>query len=318
MESTQIRASACVFVKLVMTLLSPRLLHLNYQTVKRNEKIVNASKQEVEELKDALTEAAQEVVNLLDALESVHREFDTLCSEGSRTGVSRISDASGKRLTLMRSNGDWTMTGVLQTLKETPKTITTYNQALHHLLNALRDVEKIVAKMSKFKLTSGENPEHTMEYILDVLGQKQPQRVALMDVIRSGKHDGDDSLKVTKTYFGIRNRARNAVTTQPTIDNIISAAGDDGIILLKIVEETFVPILPALTKALAGDAHQIGIRELVGNAELGLSVVATATRLVPKANPMEMVNSIFAMVLEGTEWFVNKEARCLDPFEEDL
>ena len=33
---------------------------------------------------------------------------------------------------------------------------------------------------------------------------------------------------------------------------------------------------------------------------------------------MEMTDSMFAMVLEGTEWFVNKEARCLDGFERDL
>ena len=37
-----------------------------------------------------------------------------------------------------------------------------------------------------------------------------------------------------------------------------------------------------------------------------------------KTNPMEMTDSIFVMVLEGTEWFVNKETRCLDPFEKDL
>ncbi len=172
---------------------------------------MNASKQEVEELKDALAEAEQEVVNLRDALETVQWEFDTLRSEGSRTEASRISDHSGRCATLMRSNGDWTMTGNLQALKETPKTSTTYNPALHQtytatldflaeqaeedgennvqdrmikvplkqtdLLNALRNVEKIVAKMPKFTLAAGEKPEHTMEYILDVLGQMQQQHL---------------------------------------------------------------------------------------------------------------------------------------------
>ena len=73
------------------------------------------------------------------------------------------------------------------------------------LLNALRDVEKIVVRFPKFTLTSGEKSEHTMEYILDVLGLMHPQRVALMDTIWSGKDAGGSSAKTTKTYFGIRN-----------------------------------------------------------------------------------------------------------------
>ena len=36
-------------------------------------------------------------------------------------------------------------------------------------------------------MAAGENPEYTMEYILDVLGQIQSQCVALMDDIRTGK-----------------------------------------------------------------------------------------------------------------------------------
>jgi hypothetical protein len=33
---------------------------------------------------------------------------------------------------------------------------------------------------------------------------------------------------------------------------------------------------------------------------------------------MEMTDSMFSMMLEGTEWFVNKETRYLDSFEKDL
>ena len=65
---------------------------------------MNASNQEVDQLKDALTETSQEVVNLRDELEVVQWELDALCSEGSRTSVSRISDAFGRRATLMWSN----------------------------------------------------------------------------------------------------------------------------------------------------------------------------------------------------------------------
>ena len=37
-----------------------------------------------------------------------------------------------------------------------------------------------------------------------------------------------------------------------------------------------------------------------------------------KTDPMERTDSMIAMVIEGTEWFVNKETRCLDSFEKDL
>ena len=207
---------------------------------------MNASGEEVEELKGALAEAEQDVNTLRDELEEVQREFDALRSEGS-CGVSRISETSGRCVTLMRSNGDWTMTGALQALKETPETRTTYSPALYQtytealdflteqteadgennlrdrmvkaplrqddLLNALRDVEKIVVRFPKFTLTSGEKPEHTMEYILGVLGLMQTLCVALMDTIWSGKDSGGSSVKATKTYFGIRNCARDADTT---------------------------------------------------------------------------------------------------------
>ena len=53
-------------------------------------------------------------------------------------------------------------------------------------------------------MAAGENPEYTMEYILDVLGQIQSQCVALMDDIRTGKDTGNNSLKVT-TYSVIDN-----------------------------------------------------------------------------------------------------------------
>ena len=59
-----------------------------------------------------------------------------------------------------------------------------------NLLNVLRDVEKVVVKMPKFTLADGEKPEHTMEYILDVLGQLQQKCVVLMDDIRDGKDFG--------------------------------------------------------------------------------------------------------------------------------
>ena len=62
---------------------------------------MNASEQEVEELKGALAQAAQEVDNLSNTLHVMGQELGTLRSEGSWTGVNRISDAFGRRSTLL-------------------------------------------------------------------------------------------------------------------------------------------------------------------------------------------------------------------------
>ena len=168
---------------------------------------MNASKHEVDQLKDALTEASQEVVNLCDVVETVQRELDALCSEGSLVSVNGISDAFGKqRVALMAS------------LR----------------MHLPQYIENVLHRI--FRLLSGCQCE------LRYLGYY------LLHLPRS-----IEEISMLQRHPSSR-------------DNIVSAAGDDGTILLKIVEEAFVPISPALARALADDANQIGIRELGGTS----------------------------------------------------
>jgi hypothetical protein len=169
-----------------------------------------------------------------------------------------------------------TVVGVLQALKGSPKTSSTinpdlqksYDAALDFLMEQavedgddnvqdrmiktplkqtdlvllLKEVVQMVAVMPKFTLAMGEKPEKTVTYILDVLGKLGQQRVALMDAMRAAKDAGGSSLKAMQTYYGIRNSARNAVTTTAAKSDIRTSAGDDNRILGKIVELTFAPI----------------------------------------------------------------------------
>jgi uncharacterized Fe-S radical SAM superfamily protein PflX len=93
-------------------------------------RLMEESGQESEELKAELASVAQEVDNLRDTLEMTDRELENLCVENSRAGVNRISDGYGRCATHLRSNGNLTVVGVLQSMKGSPKTSTTCNPAL--------------------------------------------------------------------------------------------------------------------------------------------------------------------------------------------
>ncbi len=55
--------------------------------------------------------------------------MDNLHFENSH-GQTRVSEGHGRRVTLLRSNGDLTVVGVLQALKGSPKTSSTSNPDL--------------------------------------------------------------------------------------------------------------------------------------------------------------------------------------------
>ncbi len=76
--------------------------------------------------------------NYRATLESVQQELDSLRFENSR-GQTRISEGHGRRATLLRSNGDLTVVGVLQSLKGSPKTSSTSNPALQKSYDATLD-----------------------------------------------------------------------------------------------------------------------------------------------------------------------------------
>ncbi len=131
-----------------------------------------------------------------------------------------------------------------------------------------------------------------------------------------------------------RSRSGNSKETNETIDTttrktkdelqesleieregIMTATGDDGRILAKIIEVAFVPISPALAHQITGDVNQYVIRDVGKTLNQGFAAFAAPIRLMAKDDIMEMVNDLFELVLNGTEHFVNREARCLGSFE---
>jgi hypothetical protein len=79
-------------------------------------RLMEESGQRIEDLEEELTSTTQEVENYRATLESVQQELDNLLFENSR-GQTRISEGHGRSATLLRSNGDLTVVGVLQALK---------------------------------------------------------------------------------------------------------------------------------------------------------------------------------------------------------
>jgi hypothetical protein len=96
------------------------------------------SGQRIEELEAELASATQEVENYRATLESVQQELDNLRFENSR-GQTRVLEGHDRRATLLRSNGDLTVVGVLQVLKGSPKTSSTSNPALQKSYDAALD-----------------------------------------------------------------------------------------------------------------------------------------------------------------------------------
>jgi hypothetical protein len=89
------------------------------------------------------------------------------------------------------------------------------------------------------------------------------------------------------------------------------AACDDGRILGKIVELAFVPISTALTREIPGDSNHHGIRDIGDTLKQGFTALAAAIRLMTEADPMEMSDDFFELANKGSDWFMDKEARCL-------
>ncbi len=100
--------------------------------------LMEESGQRIEELEAELASATQEVENYRATLESVQQELGHLRFENS-LGQTRISEGHGRRATLLRSNGDLTVVGVLQALKGSPKTSSTSNPALQKSYDAALD-----------------------------------------------------------------------------------------------------------------------------------------------------------------------------------
>jgi hypothetical protein len=220
------------------------------------------------------------------------------------------SSGHGRSATLLRSNDEVTVGGVLQSLKERSVSAT-LNPALQaplksvDLVNVLKEVDRVVKETPKFTATMGEKPEKVVGFILEILGKLQlpPARMTLKDSMRTSNDDGGDMMKAIQTFFAIRNIALEAAETETAKEGIMVAAGDDGRILAKIIEVAFVPISPVVTHQITGDVNQYVIRDVGKALNQGFAAFAAAIRLMAKADIMEMVNDLFELVLHGTEHF---------------
>ncbi len=298
--------------------------------------------QTIEELNAEITSTTQEMENYRVQSDKVKLELDVMLFQSS---------GHGRRVTLLRSDDEVTVGGVLQSLKERSVSATRnpalkekYDASLDFLsgkteedgensfqhrmvkdplktvdlANVLKEVDRVVKETPKFTVTMGEKSEKVVGFILEILVKLQlpPPRVTLMDAMWASKDAGGDMMKAIQTFFAIRNNALEAAETETAKEGIMAATGDDGRILAKIIEVAFVPISPALTHQITGDVNQYVIRDVGKALNQGFAAFAAAIRLMTKADIMEMVNDLFELVLHGTEHFVNREAHCLGSLEE--
>jgi hypothetical protein len=85
----------------------------------------------------------------------------------------------------------------------------------------------------------GEKSEHLFGYVLEVLSRVPSQRVELQDGFRSGKEEGGNVLVCMEKYHSIIDLSEENMSEDER-KIIQTATGDDGDILVKIVEVAFV------------------------------------------------------------------------------
>ncbi len=80
------------------------------------------------------------------------------------------------------------------------------------------------------------------------------------------------------------------------------------------MELVFVPISTGLAREIPGDSNHHGIRDIGDALKQGFTVFTIAIRLMVKTDPMEMSDDFFELANKGSDWFVDKEARCLEAY----
>jgi hypothetical protein len=65
---------------------------------------------------------------------------------------------------------------------------------------------------------------------------------------------------------------------------------------------------------MTGDSNHHGIRDIGDTLKQGFTTFAAVIRLMAKADPMEMSDDFFELANKGSDWFMDKEARCLDAY----
>jgi hypothetical protein len=91
------------------------------------------------------------------------------------------------------------------------------------------------------------------------------------------------------------------------------ATGDDGDILVKIVEVAFVPENKALAKQMSGDERFHG-EEIGDKLALGFTCFTLAVRIFAKTNILDVTDDMFYIYDNRQDLFITREARCLGAF----
>jgi hypothetical protein len=72
-----------------------------------------------------------------------------------------------------------------------------------------------------------------------------------------------------------------------------AATGDDGGILVKIVEVAFVPESQALAKQMSGDESFHGVKQIGNKLDIGFTCFTLAVRKFAKTNTLDVADDIF-------------------------
>jgi hypothetical protein len=180
------------------------------------------------------------------------------------------------------------------------------------LATYLTKLDKVI-KEYRFTSCMGEKSENLFGYVLEVLSRGPSQRVALQDGLRSGKEEGGDVLVCMEKYHSIIDMAAENMTEDER-KLMQAATGDDGDILVKIVEVAFVPESEALAKQMSGDERFHGAKEIGDKLAMGFTCFTLAVRIFAKTNILDVADDIFYIYDNRQELFVTQEARCLGAF----
>ena len=286
-----------------------------------------------------------------DRLRRAVEELQAKVDEASGDGVAEVSlrEGRGRRSTMLRNDGNLQANGIVTAIKNAPLRV-----PMNPVLDAIwaRNMEFIarraernvvdemqsrapktpfkasdlgiymtkldtVIKNFRFTASMGEKSENLFGYVLEVLSRGPSQRVALQDGLRSGKEEGGDVLVCMEKYYSIIDQAAETMSEEDKL-LMLKATGDDGDILVRIVETAFVPESEALRKQMSGDERFHGAKEIGDKIAMGFTSFSMAVRIFAKTNIMDVADDMFYIYDNRQELVITQEARCVGAFKDFL
>ncbi len=138
-----------------------------------------------------------------------------------------------------------------------------------------------------------------------MLSRGPSQRVALQDGLRSGKEQGGDVLVCMEKYHNIIEMTEENMTEDER-KLMQEATGDDGDILVKIVEVAFVPVL---AKKMSDDERFHGEKEIGDKLAMGFTYFTLVVHIFAKTNILDVADDMFYIYDNRQELFITQEAQ---------